>query len=144
MQNDVHRLTCPAACVGIDDVGFQKLVPPPLLVANGLAYLVQVMAVPGLEVIDTDDILSEAQQCFEQMRTDEPRASGHQPAQGLGAELQDRCPQGDRLARGEGHQSLHTWMPCARSAAASARHFTSTYTPLGTSFATNASAEYCS
>jgi hypothetical protein len=62
-------------------------VPAPLLVADGLAHLVQVVAVPGLEVVDADDFLSQAQQGFEQMRTDEACASGHQPAQRLGAEL---------------------------------------------------------
>ncbi len=112
-------------------------------VADGPVHFVEVVAVSGLEVVDADDVLSEAQQGFHQMRTDEPGASGHQPAQRLGAELRHRRPHGLRFARGEAHHSLHTWTPRARSAAASAWHFTSTYTPLGWSLAARASAEYC-
>src|SRR5256884_5034704 len=142
MQNDVNCPAGPAARVGIDDIGFQELVPFPLLVADGLAHLFQVVAVSGLEVVDADDVLSEAQQGFEQMRTDEPCASRHQPAQRLGAELQNGCPHGHRLPRDEGHHSLPTRMPRARNATASAWHFTSTYTPFGMSLATKSSAEY--
>src|SRR5208283_1009367 len=143
MQNDIHCATGTVAGVGIDNVGLHGLVPPPQPLADGPAHLVEVVAVAGLEVVDANNILSEAQQGFHQMRTDESRASGHQPAQRLGAQLHHRRPLGLRLARSGGHHSLHTWTPRARSASASARHFTSTYTPLGRSLAAMASAEYC-
>ena len=144
MQNDVNSPAGPTARVGIDYVGFQEFVPPPRPIADSPVHFVQVMPVAGLEVVDANHVLSEAQQDFDQMRTDEPGASGHQPAQRLGAESRHRRSHGFRLARGEGHHSLHTWTPRARSAAASALLFTSTYTPVGWSLAAKASTEYCS
>src|SRR5271170_5303063 len=143
MQYDVHCATGTETGVGIDNVGFHELVPRPQTVADGPAHLIEVVAVAGLEVVDADDILSEAQQGLDQMRTDEPGASGHQPAQRLGAQMRCRRPQRLGFARVEAHQSLHTWTPRARRAAASAWHLTSMYTPLGRSLAARASGEYC-
>ena len=79
----------------------------------------------GFEVVETHHVLSQKQQRFDQVRTDESRAACDEPAQGLGPKLGDRGAQSDRFAR-DAHQSLQTCMPRARSAAPSARLFTST------------------
>jgi len=42
-----------------------------LLVADRPVHFFQIMAVPGFEVIQAHDLLSEAQQGFEQVRTDD-------------------------------------------------------------------------
>ena len=80
----------------------------------------------GLEGYEADDVLAEPQQLFHQMRADEARAAGNEPAQRAIAHAPAcRAVRGARIGR----QSRHTQTPRSRSACASAWHFTSMNKP---------------
>ena len=64
--------------------------------------IVEIVAVAGGEVVETDDVLAEAQQRLEQMRSDESGAARDEPAQRLPAQLGARCRVRAGLAVGFG------------------------------------------
>ena len=100
--------------------------PSPRFLTDRCSQVLEILTVTRFKVVDADDVLFEAQQRFNQMRTDESCAARHQPTQGFRSQLGNGGPQGDRLARRDVHHSLHTFTPRERSAAASTWPFTST------------------
>src|SRR5450631_905925 len=136
MQYDLHTFAAAATRGQVDDVGFDEGMSAPGLLADRAAHFSKVVAVSGRKVVDTGDTLVEAQQLDEQMRTNEARASRDEPMPRLSAEPTPYRLQVVAARLVSRHQSLHTVMPRARSASASAWHFTSTYRPPLVSLAT--------
>jgi len=67
-----------------------EAVAPPLFGGHGRRNLIEVAPVARGEIVQSDDPLIEVQQCLHQMRTDESRAAGHEPAQRFRRQLPAR------------------------------------------------------
>ena len=126
VQHDVHTCARPMARGRVHDIGLEPRMPSPRIGTDRVADSVEIVPVTGCKIVEAHDLLAQAEQRLEQMRSDESRAACHQPAQRLFAQPGARCRIRDGTALGPGHQSLHTWMPCARKAVMSAWLFTST------------------
>ncbi|MBS1216743.1 MAG: hypothetical protein H6R20_1717 [Proteobacteria bacterium] len=85
---------------------------------------------PGGEVVEAHDLLPEPEQRLDEMRADETRAAGHEPAARI--RLQFLADEGERV---HGVQSRQTLMPRASKAVVSCWHFTSTSSPPAASLA---------
>lgn len=133
VQHDIHTFAGAAAGGKIDDVGLEKAVPLPSLLSDCAADLVKVRAIPRRKIVDADHALPEAQEPLEQMRADEAGAAGDEPAQRPLAQTLLHRRERFLPLRARWHYSLQTLTPSARSALASAWHFTSTKSPPGSS-----------
>ena len=72
MEDDLHSRARLPADPGIADVAFDQ---PELFPAQ---RLLEIGALPGGEVVETDDPVPGRKQSVHQVRTDEPGAAGHQ------------------------------------------------------------------
>ncbi len=136
VQHDVHTLAASTASGKVGDVRFDERMALPRLLADGTADVFKVASVTCGEVVHARYVLVETQQFFEQVRTDEAGASRDEPAPRMGAQTAARHLELEAARLLYRRHSRHTLTPCARKAAASAWHFTSTYSPPSVILAT--------
>ena len=71
VQHDIRRFTNLATRGEVDDVSLEELMSGPFRFANRDTRFVEVVPIAGRKIVDTDDVLLEVQQRFDEMRTDE-------------------------------------------------------------------------
>ena len=118
MEHNVDALARRRAGLHVGNVGLDEAMPLPRRIAHQAVHFVEIGAVAGREVVEAGHALPGAQQDFDQMRADEARAPGHQPA----ARPVRQLP-GD-LVRHAFHKR-QTLTPRSCKARRSAVHFTS-------------------
>ena len=79
MENIIDTPRRELACFQVADITSNHREPAPLIGADRLFNLLQVLLAPGGVVIETNDVLVALKQSFEQIRTDETRYPGEQP-----------------------------------------------------------------
>src|SRR5204863_2199960 len=79
VQYDVDAGACPPGRGDIGNVGFDPRMPSPRIVANGITDGIEIFAVTRRKIVEADNLLVQAKQCLEQMRSDEARAARYQP-----------------------------------------------------------------
>src|SRR6185369_4321374 len=79
MQDVVHALAGLPARVERADVALDEAEALPLLGADRLTDLVEVVLEAGGEVVQADDFLAALEQRLDEVRSDEPRATGDEP-----------------------------------------------------------------
>ena len=79
MRDEIHPLTGALAGFQIADVAADEFVVFPARGSDLFFDFLEVPSVPGREIIQADDPLPELEQCFDNVRADEPGRAGHQP-----------------------------------------------------------------
>jgi len=85
VQNVARAGAGRSAVVELADVALDQAKARPGLRPDAPAHLVQIAPVAGGEIVQSDDVLAERKQGFDQMRADETGCARHQPAAGLRA-----------------------------------------------------------
>jgi len=75
----------PAAGSEIADITFDNASASPFLQSDFRANFVEVPLVTGAKIIETENVLVEPEECFEDVRADESGNAGDEPGAGSGA-----------------------------------------------------------
>ena len=121
MQDKINPVAGSTAGIGIANVAFDKAEAPPLSGRHAAFDLLEIPAVPGGEIIETDHLLVEFQQRLQKIAANEAGGPGNQPpSRGLGKV---------RAHLLIAHHSRHMRNPASRTAVRSKTDLTSIKTP---------------